>query len=129
MHELFLEHLPFNMGVCYGNEDIKSLVCEEDFTFGFSDHIGMNLWDILNKMFRKDRNFRPTIDKLKKHDFFTEIDWDKLASQDLPPPFQPKVVPPANEFDSDIVFSKIPPYEGDDPFHWLQSVSQFGRGI
>ena len=119
LHELFLGRLPFNMEVCYGHEDIKTFVCEEDFTFGFYDHISMDLWDILNKMFRKDRNFRPTIEKLKAHEFFDEIDWERLARRELPPPLQPTIVPPEKEYDSDIVFSKIPPYEGNDPFHYV----------
>ena len=119
LHELFLNCLPFNMEVCYGHDDIKSFVCEEDFTFGFYDHMAMELWDILDKMFRKDRNFRPTIDKLKAHEFFNGIDWDKLARRESPPPLQPKIVLPEKVYDSDIVFSKIPPYEGDDPFHYV----------
>ena len=119
LHELFLNRLPFNMEVCYGHEDIKTLICEEDFAFGFSDHISMDLWDVLDKMFRKDRNFRPTIEKLKAHEFFNEINWDKLARRELPPPFKPRIVPPEKEYDSDIVFSKIPPYEGYDPFHYV----------
>lgn len=119
LHELFLGRLPFNMEVCYSHEDMKTFVCEEDFTFGFSDHIGMDLWDILNKMFRKDRNFRPTIAELKAHKFFNGIDWDRLARRELPPPLQPKIVPPVKEYDSDIVFSKIPPHEGRDPFHYV----------
>jgi len=119
LHELFLNRLPFNMEACYSHEDIKSFVCEEDFTFGFYDHISMDLWDILDKMFRRDRNFRPAIDKLKTHEFFDGIDWDRLARRELPPAFQPKIVPPGKEYDSDIVFSKIPPYEGDDPFHYV----------
>ena len=119
LHELFLNRLPFNLETCYSHEDIKAFVCEEDFTFGFYDHISMDLWDILDKMFRKDRNFRPTIDKLKTHEFFSGIDWERLARRELPPPLRPKVVPPEKEYDSDIVFSKIPPYEGDDPFHYV----------
>lgn len=119
IYELFLGRLPFNMEVCYDHEDIKAFVCEVDFTFGFFDHIGMDLWDILDKMFRKDRNFRPTIDKLKRHEFFNGIDWDSLARHELSPPLQPRVVPPEKEYDSDVVFSKIPPYEGDDPFHYV----------
>ena len=119
LHELFLGRLPFNMEVCYGHEDIKSFVCEEDFTFGFHDHISMDLWDILDKMFRKDRHFRPTIEKLKAHEFFNEIDWERLARHELPPPLQPKIVPPEKEYDSDIVFSKIPPYESNDSFHYV----------
>jgi serine/threonine protein kinase len=79
----------------------------------------MDLWDILNKMFRKDRGFRPTIAKLKTHEFFNGIDWERLARRDLPPPFRPKFVPPLKEYDSDILFSKIPPYEGHDPFHYV----------
>lgn len=119
LHELFLSRLPFNMGVCYNHEEIKTSVCEEDFALGFFDHISMDLWDILDKMFRKDRNFRPSIDKLKAHEFFNGIDWDKLARRELPPPLQPKVTPPGMEYDSGVVFSKIPPYEGDDPFHYV----------
>ena len=119
LHELFLGRLPFNMEACNGHEDIKTFVCEEDFTFGFYDHVSMDLWDILDKMFRKDRNFRPTLAKLKTHRFFNGIDWERLARRELPPPFQPKIVPPLKEYDSDIVFSKIPPYEGDDPFHYV----------
>ena len=119
LHELFLGRLPFNMEVCYDYEDIKTFVCDEDFTFGFYDHINMDLWDILDKMFRRDRNFRPTIDKLKRHEFFDGIDWVSLARRELPPPLQPKIVPLVKEYDSDIVFSKIPPYEGDDPFHYV----------
>jgi len=119
LHELFLGRLPFHMEVCYGHEDIKTFVCEEDFTFGFYDHISMDLWDILNKMFRKDRNFRLTIEKLKAHEFFDEIDWERLARHELPPPLQPRIVPPEKEYDSDIVFSKIPPYEGNDLFHYV----------
>ena len=119
LHELFLDCLPFNMEACYGHEDIKTLVCDEDFTFGFFDHISMDLWDVLDKMFRKDRNFRPTIAKLKTHEFFNGIDWDSLARRELPAPLKPRIVPPQKEYDSDIVFSKIPPYEGDDPFHYV----------
>ena len=119
LHEIFLNRLPFNMEVCSDHEDIKSFVCEEDFTFGFYDHISMDLWDILDKMFRKDRNFRPTIEKLKAHEFFDGIDWDGLARQELSPPLQPKPVPPENEYDLNIAFSKIPPYEGDDLFHYV----------
>lgn len=119
LHELFLDRLPFNMGVCYGYEEIKAFVCEEDFTFGFYDHISMDLWDILDKMFRKDRDFRPAIDKLKTHEFFSGIDWERLARHELPPPLPPKIVPPEKEYDSDIVFSKIPPHEGDDPLHYV----------
>jgi serine/threonine protein kinase len=119
LHELFLGRLPFNMEVCYSHEDVKAFVCGEDFTFGFFDHISLDLWDVLDKMFRKDRNFRPTVEKLKRHEFFNEIDWDRLARRELPPPLQPKIVPPLKEYDSDIVFSKIPPYEGDDPFHYI----------
>ena len=119
LHELFLDRLPFDMEACFDHEDIKTLVCEEDFTFGHYDHISMDLWDVLDKMFRKDRNFRPTIEKLKKHEFFDDIDWDRLARRELPPPLQPKVVSPEKEYDSDIVFSKISPYEGDDPFHYV----------
>jgi hypothetical protein len=73
----------------------------------------------LDKMFRKDREYRPTIDRLKRHKFFKGIDWDSLARHELPPPLQPRVVPPEKEYDSDIVFSKVPPYEGDDPFHYV----------
>ena len=119
LHELFLNRLPFNMEVCYGHEDIKTLVCDEDFTFGFYDHISMDLWDILDKMFRKDRNFRPTVEKLKMHEFFDGIDWDRLARRELPPPLQPEIVSPEKEYDSDIVFSKIPPHEGEDLFHYV----------
>ena len=119
LHELFLNRLPFNMEACFDHEDIKALVCEEDFTFGFYDHISMDLWDILDKMFRRDRNFRPTIGKLKAHEFFNGIDWDEVARRELPPPLQPRLVPPEKEYDSDIVFSKIPPYEGDDLFHYV----------
>ena len=119
LHEIFLDRLPFNMEGCYGHEEIKTFVCEEDFTFGFSDHISMDVWDILDKMFRKDRNFRPTIAKLKKHEFFDGIDWDRLARRELPPPLRPKIVSPVKEYDSDVVFSKIPPYEGNDPFHYV----------
>jgi len=119
LHELFLRRLPFNMEVCCHQVDIKSYVCEEDFTFGFDDQISMDLWDVLDKMFRKDRYFRPTIDKLKKHEFFNGIDWDRLARRELPPPLQPMIVHPEKEYDSDILFSKIPPYEGDDPFHYV----------
>jgi serine/threonine protein kinase len=79
----------------------------------------MDLWDILDKMFRKDRHFRPTIEKLKMHEFFNGIDWDRLARRELPPPLHPKIAPPGKEYDSDIVFSKIPPYEGDDLFHYV----------
>jgi len=118
-HELFLNRLPFNMDVCCHCEEIKAFVCEEDFTFGFYDHISMDLWDILDKMFRKDRDFRPTIEKLKKHKFFDGIDWEKLAKRELPPPLRPKVMSHEKEYDSDIVFSKIPPHEGDDPFHYV----------
>lgn len=126
LHELFLDRLPFNMGVCYGTEDIKTFVCEEDFTFGFYDHLSMDLWDVLDKMFRKDRNFRPTIEKLKKHEFFNDIDWERLAKRELPPPLRPKVVTPEKEYDSDVVFSKIPPHEGDDPFHYVdESLEDF----
>ena len=119
LHELFLGHLPFDMEACYGHEEIKTLICEEDFTFGFSDHISMDVCDILDKMFRKDRNFRPTIAKLKTHKFFNGIDWDSLARRELPPPLQPRIVPPMKEYDSGIVFSKIPPYEGNDPLHYV----------
>jgi serine/threonine protein kinase len=119
LHELFLERLPFNLGLCFSHEDIKTFVCEEDFTFGFHDHITMDMWDILDKMFRKDRNFRPTIDKLKAHEFFSGIDWERLARHELPAPLQPKIVLPEKEYDSDIVFSKIPPYEGNDPLHYV----------
>ena len=126
LHELFLGRLPFNMEACYSHEDIKTFVCEEDFTFGFFDHISMDMWDILDKMFRKDRRFRPTVAKLKTHEFFNGIDWDRLARRELPPPLRPKVVPPEREYDSDIVFSKIPPYEGSDPFHYVdQSLEDF----
>jgi len=119
VYELFLNRLPFNMEVCCDHEEIKSFVCQEDFTLGFCDNISIDLWDILDKMFRKDRNFRPTIEKLKKHEFFNGIDWDSLARRELPPPLEPRIVPPEREYDSDIVFSKIPPYEGDDPFHYI----------
>ena len=119
LHELFLGRLPFNMEACSSHEDIKTSVCEEDFTLGFHDHISMDVWDILDKMFRKDRDFRPTIAKLKTHGFFNGIDWDRLARRELPPPLEPKIVLPGKEYDSDIVFSKIPPYEGNDPFHYV----------
>lgn len=119
LHELFLGRLPFNIETCYAHEDIKAFVREEDFTFGFFDHISMDLWDILDKMFRKDRNFRPTIAKLKTHEFFNGVDWVRLARHELPPPLRPNIVPPREEHDLDIVFSKIPPYEGNDPFHYV----------
>ena len=125
LHELFLDRLPFNMGLCFSHKEIKTFACEEDFTFGFYDHIAMDLWDILDKMFRKDRNFRPTIEKLKAHEFFSGIDWERLARHELPP-LQPKIVLPEKEYDSDIVFSKIPPYEGSDPLHYVdQSLEDF----
>lgn len=46
--------------------------------------------DLLNQLLSKRPDKRITIDKLKQHDFFKGLDWEKLAKKELTPPIHLK---------------------------------------
>jgi len=44
--------------------------------------------DLLNQLLNKRPEKRITIEKVKQHDFFKGIDWEKLRRKELTPPIQ-----------------------------------------
>jgi len=46
--------------------------------------------DLLNQLLSKRPDKRITIDKLKTHDFFKGLDWEKLAKKEIKPPIHLK---------------------------------------
>ena len=42
--------------------------------------------DLLREMLHKKPNSRITIDKIKSHAFFRDLDWEKLQQKQLDPP-------------------------------------------
>ena len=48
--------------------------------------------DLLQKMLAKDVQNRITPEEIQNHLFFSSIDFDKLLSQEITPPFKPELV-------------------------------------
>ena len=51
--------------------------------------------DYISRSFECDASLRlgaKGVDEIKKHPFFSGIDWDKLANKQLHPPFTPNVI-------------------------------------
>lgn len=46
--------------------------------------------DLVKTILQIDPGARPTIDKIKEHNFFKGIDWSKLANRRIKPPFAPE---------------------------------------
>ena len=49
------------------------------------------------------------IDELKRHSFFSTINWDKLMKRDINPPFKPAVVQTDEAFYFDTEFTSKTP--------------------
>mmetsp|Transcript_17428 Transcript_17428/g.2414 ORF Transcript_17428/g.2414 Transcript_17428/m.2414 type:complete len:100 (+) Transcript_17428:453-752(+) len=48
---------------------------------------------------RKRLGTKHGLDEIKNHPWFAEIDWEKLAKKEVPPPFKPNLKEWENNFD------------------------------
>lgn len=49
-------------------------------------YISKDAKDLLNQLLNKRPDKRITLDKVKQHEFFKGLDWDKLSRKELSPP-------------------------------------------
>lgn len=49
-------------------------------------YISKEAKDLLNQLLNKRPEKRITLDKVKQHEFFKGLDWEKLLRKEIPPP-------------------------------------------
>lgn len=67
--------------------------------------------DLIKRIIKRDPTLRITIPDIKEHEFFEEIDWDKLMAHDFEPPFKPTLANLEDVSHFDESFTSIAPEE------------------
>ncbi|KAI0269378.1 kinase-like domain-containing protein [Gloeopeniophorella convolvens] len=100
LYELLGHHLPFEVFLNLPRRDPRWIECMADHVafdslefrcFSYSH----DAKDLLRKLLAKRRSHRLiSIPEIKKHRFFSTIDWDSLAKRSRSSPWKPHLIPP-----------------------------------
>ncbi|KAH9855573.1 kinase-like domain-containing protein, partial [Lenzites betulinus] len=86
------------------------------------DDVDVDAHDLLYMMLEKEPSRRPSLEQIKAHPWFAEIDWDSLSQRKQPRPIRPtQVVKPTKEA-QEVQFG-TPFAEGTAPHPWYEWVS------
>ncbi|KAF7346413.1 Non-specific serine/threonine protein kinase [Mycena sanguinolenta] len=80
----------------------------------FGDEIGPDARSILTALLERDPTRRLGVNgaaEIKKHPFFANMDFKKLAQKKIQPPFKPNVASPVDVSNFDTVFTVEPPID------------------
>ncbi|EFP04036.1 hypothetical protein CRE_27685 [Caenorhabditis remanei] len=66
---------------------------------------------LLKRMINRKPEKRITTDEMKKHAFFRSINWSKLESRDIDPPFKPNLINSEDVSNFDKCFTRLSPIE------------------
>ncbi|KAI0315027.1 kinase-like domain-containing protein [Amylostereum chailletii] len=85
-YEMLTGELPF--GEHHDPKVLAHTIRNGDVTFWRND-VEPAARDFIRKALMKDPSSRLTVDQMKKHSFFSDIDWDAIANRTAKPPFVP----------------------------------------
>ncbi len=77
--------------------------------FTVPKHASPDLKDILNKILLVDPLKRPTLQDVKSHRWFKDIDWDRLFHKEITPPFKPVIHSSDDTANFDDFTGQLPP--------------------
>jgi serine/threonine protein kinase len=94
MYEMLTGKLPFKFN--FDNQEEQNDLNIYDKKIKFPSWIEENAKDLINKLLNKDPEKRigsgkEGAENIKKHPFFSDIDWNKALNKELRPPFIPKI--------------------------------------
>ena len=96
MYEMLTGKLPFKFNFDSQEEQEQNDLNIYDKKIKFPSWIEENAKDLINKLLNKDPEKRigsgkEGAENIKKHPFFSDIDWNKALNKELRPPFIPKI--------------------------------------
>ena len=94
MYEMLTGKLPFKFN--FDNQEEQNDLNIYDKKIKYPSWIEENAKDLINKLLNKDPEKRigsgkEGAENIKKHPFFSDIDWNKALNKELRPPFIPKI--------------------------------------
>ena len=94
MYEMLTGKLPFKFN--FDNQEEQNDLNIYDKKIKFPSWIEENAKDLINKLLNKNPEKRlgsgkEGAENIKKHPFFSDIDWNKALNKELRPPFIPKI--------------------------------------
>ena len=96
MYEMLTGKLPFKFNFDSQEEQEQNDLNIYDKKIKYPSWIEENAKDLINKLLNKDPEKRigsgkEGAESIKKHPFFSDIDWNKALNKELRPPFIPKI--------------------------------------
>ena len=96
MYEMLTGKLPFKFNFDSQEEQEQNDLNIYDKKIKYPSWIEENAKDLINKLLNKDPEKRigsgkEGAENIKKHPFFSDIDWNKALNKELRPPFIPKI--------------------------------------
>ena len=96
MYEMLAGKLPFKFNFDSQEEQEQNDLNIYDKKIKYPSWIEENAKDLINKLLNKDPEKRigsgkEGAENIKKHPFFSDIDWNKALNKELRPPFIPKI--------------------------------------
>ena len=96
MYEMLTGKLPFKFNFDNQEEQEQNDLNIYDKKIKYPSWIEENAKDLINKLLNKDPEKRlgsgkEGAENIKKHPFFSDIDWNKALNKELRPPFIPKI--------------------------------------
>lgn len=120
LYEMLGHRLPFDVLLNLPRKDRRWMECLtervvfDDLDFK-SSNFSYDARDLLHKLLAKHRADRLTsIREIKKHRYFSTIDWNSLAARSCSAPWKPRFVP--SELGSDLVPAPICPPPHSSPY-------------
>lgn len=83
---------------------------------------------ILNALFTHDPDKRlgsDGVDKIKKHPFFKNIDWDAIYAKKIKPPFIPRISSDSDTKYIDSEFTNLTPVDSYNPQDYLEGNTDY----
>lgn len=83
---------------------------------------------ILNALFTHDPDKRlgsDGVDKIKKHPFFKNIDWDAIFAKKIKPPFIPRISSDSDTKYIDSEFTNLTPVDSYNPQDYLEGNTDY----
>ncbi len=117
---------------CRDREKLFEKIRSADLSY--PRYLSENAKDILRGLLTRDPNARlgsapDDADPIKRHPFFSEIDWLRIASAELPPPWEPHVVGSLDTSQFDREFTSMPILSPDSKDCKLGSLDDTFQGF